>query len=410
MSPEIILNLLVILIIAGFIFSQVLEFLNLRSQKEKPADAVREFYSEERYQQSRSYHKTHWTFGLWSDGFQVILTLTLLLTGFYGWLDGVLRSWVESPIWLSIVFFAMVSLLSSLIQIPFGWYEHFRIEASFGFNKMTLRTYFSDLLKGLLIGAVIGLPLLWVFLKLVEQIGPEFWIWFGLVATAFILFMNLFYTSLLLPLFNKLSPLPDGELKTAILDFAKKTDFPVENILIMDGSKRSSKANAFFSGLGKRKKVVLFDTLIEKHTVGELIAILAHEVGHYKKKHIVLGLFSSVVQIFFVLWVLSLFIGKEELSHALGGSTNAIHLNLLSFGILFSPVSGIASLLSMVVSRAHEFQADAYAKAHSEAKELISGLKKLSTDNLSNLTPHPLYVFFHYSHPPVLRRIEKLLE
>jgi STE24 endopeptidase len=307
-------------------------------------------------------------------------------------------------------FFAVVVIFSSLIHLPFEWYDHFIIEEKFGFNKMTVKTFVSDKVKGLILGALIGLPLLWCFLLLTERLGPAFWIWFGVIASIFVLLINLFYTSLLLPLFNKLTPLQNGELKSAIIEYSKKVDFPVDNIFVMDGSKRSGKANAFFSGFGKRKKIVLFDTLIEKHSVGELVAILAHETGHYKKKHIIIGFLTSVIQIFFMLWALSLFMNRQELSLALGGKFNAIHLNLVSFGILFSPVSGIAGLASMIFSRIHEFQADAYAKATSSATDLASGLKKLSIDTLSNLTPHPLYVFFNYSHPPVLNRIRRLSE
>lgn len=409
MNTETILFLLIALIISGFLFSQMLEYINLKNQKTILPDSLRDWYSDEQYGKSRSYQKAHWKFGFFSGLVHTILTLTLILTGFYGWLDTYMSSFTEHSIWISISFFVITGALSYLIQLPFDWYEYFIIEESFGFNKMSRATFISDRVKGLILGAVIGLPLIWIFLVLVDKIGADFWIWFGLVATAFILFMNLFYTSLLLPLFNKLTPLPEGALKTALLDYAEKVNFPVKNILVMDGSKRSSKANAFFSGMGKSKKIVLFDTLIEKHSTGELVAILAHEVGHYKKRHIILGLFSSIIQIFFVLWILSQFIGMKELSFALGGSRHAIHLNLLSFGILFSPVSGLAGMLSMMISRLHEFQADAYAKATSDAKDLISGLKKLSVDNLSNLTPHPLYVFFHYSHPPVLQRIKRLL-
>src|SRR5690606_23635483 len=214
-----------------------------------------------------------------------------------------------------------------------------------------------------------------------------------------------FYTSLILPLFNKLTPLPDGELKSAIEAFARSVDFPLDNIFVIDGSRRSSKANAFFSGIGKRKKIVLYDTLIEKHTTEELVAILAQEVGHFKKKHIIQGDALAIMQVFFTLFVLSLMIYNENLSYALGGSTHAIHLNLIAFSILFAPVSGVTGLFVQMYSRKNEYEADAYAREHYSGPALAEALKKLSVDSLSNLFPHPLYVFFHYSHPPLLRRL-----
>jgi STE24 endopeptidase len=410
MNPDLLLFCLVGLVLAGFIFSMLLDYLNLKSHKLELPPEFSDLYEKSKYLKSVDYHRGRWKFGLWSGSFNLIITIIFLLTGLYGQLDIFLREFISEPKLISMTFFAVVVIFSSLIHLPFEWYDHFIIEEKFGFNKMTVKTFVSDKVKGLILGALIGLPLLWCFLLLTERLGPAFWIWFGVIASIFVLLINLFYTSLLLPLFNKLTPLQNGELKSAIIEYSKKVDFPVDNIFVMDGSKRSGKANAFFSGFGKRKKIVLFDTLIEKHSVGELVAILAHETGHYKKKHIIIGFLTSVIQIFFMLWALSLFMNRQELSLALGGKFNAIHLNLVSFGILFSPVSGIAGLASMIFSRIHEFQADAYAKATSSATDLASGLKKLSIDTLSNLTPHPLYVFFNYSHPPVLNRIRRLSE
>jgi STE24 endopeptidase len=222
------------------------------------------------------------------------------------------------------------------------------------------------------------------------------------------LLMNIFYTSWLLPLFNRLTPLEDGELRSAIVAYAEKVNFPITQIMVMDGSKRSSKANAFFSGIGKSKKVVLFDTLIEKHTTEELVAVLAHEVGHYKKRHLIAGLALAVGQIFFTLWMLSYMIFNPELSHALGGNVLATHLNLIAFGILFSPISAVTGLFSLMLSRKNEFEADAYAGTTYNAKALATALKKLSVDTLSNLFPNRFYVFFHYSHPPLLQRLKQL--
>ncbi len=282
------------------------------------------------------------------------------------------------------------------------------IEEKYGFNNTTVRTFFLDKVKGYLLAALIGAPLLSLLIYLVRAIGPDFWIWFAVIASAFILFMNMFYTTLILPLFNKLTPLPDGELKSAIQRFAARVNFPLDNIFVIDGSKRSSKANAFFSGIGRKKKIVLYDTLIEKHTIEELVAVLAHEVGHFKKKHIIVGLGLSVLQMFLTMFILSLMVYNENPSFALGGSQHSIHLNLVAFSILFAPISGVTGLLMAMYSRRNEFEADAFARETFDGAALADALKKLSVDSLSNLYPHPLYVFFHYSHPPLLKRLEAI--
>ena len=271
-----------------------------------------------------------------------------------------------------------------------------------------MKTFIIDKLKGYALGGLVGGLMLSVLLYLIQQIGPPFWIWFGILAAVFILLVNMFYTSLILPLFNKLTPLPDGELKSAIEGFARKVNFPLDNVFVMDGSKRSKKANAFFSGIGKKKKIVLYDTLISNHSTEELVAVLAHEVGHFKKKHVITGYVLSVIQIFLTLYILSLMVFNPTLSLALGGSQQAIHLNLLAFGILYSPISGITGLGMTLYSRKNEFEADAFARESFSGQALARALKKLSVDSLSNLYPHPLYVFFHYSHPPLLERLKAI--
>jgi STE24 endopeptidase len=315
---------------------------------------------------------------------------------------------LHGEITLALGFFAILMLASDLLTLPFQWYGTFVIEEKYGFNKTTVRTFITDKLKGYLLTAIIGGGLLSALIYLVDTIGPNFWIWFSAIAALFVLFINMFYTSLILPMFNKLKPLPEGELKSAIERFAKKVNFPLDNIFVIDGSKRSKKANAFFSGIGGKKKIVLYDTLIENHTTEELVAVLAHEVGHFKKKHIIWGYVLSILQIVFTLFVLSKMIFTENVSLALGGTEHAIHLNLLAFGILFSPISGITGLFMNMYSRKNEFEADAYARETFDGKALSNALKRLSVDSLSDLYPHPLYVFFHYSHPPLLKRLEAL--
>lgn len=408
MEPQVIFILILVIAIGGYLFDLLLEVLNLRYQrKEIPAD-VAAFYDATKYTRSLEYHRTQTQFSFLSGGFTFLLTIGLLALGGYGWLDQFLRAYITNDILLSLAFFGVLLVASDLLSLPFQLYSTFVIEEKFGFNKTTLKIFIADKLKGYVLGAIVGGGLLTLLIYLIQWLGADFWIWFGLVAAAFILFVNMFYTSLILPLFNKLTPLPEGELKNAIEAFSKKVAFPLDNIFVIDGSKRSKKANAFFSGIGKKKKIVLYDTLIANHTTDELVAVLAHEVGHFKKKHIIWSYLISIVQIFFILYVLSLMIFNPNLSLALGGSQQAVHLNLLAFGILFSPISGVTGLLMSILSRKNEFEADAYAKDTYDGTALSNALKKLSVDSLSNLYPHPAYVFFHYSHPPLLQRLEAL--
>ena len=408
MTPQTILIIIVIISIISYVFDQALDYINLKAQRKDIPEEIASFYDSDKYLKSLDYHRDQSKFGFLTSAFSFLLSLSMLLLGGFGWLDGVLRPHLANNILLALAFFGTIMIASDLLTLPFQWYSTFVIEEKYGFNKTTVKTFILDKLKGYLLGGLVGGLMLSVLIYLIQQIGPLFWLWFGLIAAAFILFVNMFYTSLILPLFNKLTPLQEGELKTAIQGFARKVSFPLDNVLVMDGSKRSKKANAFFSGIGKKKKIVLYDTLISNHNTEELVAVLAHEVGHFKKKHIIFGYLLSVAQVFFTLYVLSLMVFNQDLSIALGGSQQAIHLNLLAFGILYSPISGITGLLMSLYSRKNEFEADAYAKENFSGKALAEALKKLSVDNLSNLYPHPLFVFFHYSHPPLLTRLKAI--
>jgi STE24 endopeptidase len=408
MKPELILSVILGISIISYLFDQILDYINLKAQRKDIPAEVEGFYNHEKYQKSLDYHKDKTRFSFITSGFSFLLSLGMLMLGGFGWLDGLLRPFFTNEIILALVFFGTIMIVSDIITIPFQWYSTFVIEEKYGFNKTTIKTFITDKLKGYLLGALIGGALLSILIYLVNTIGPNFWIWFGALAAVFTLLVNMFYTSLILPLFNKLTPLAEGELKTTIEGFAKKVNFPLDNVFVMDGSKRSAKANAFFSGIGKKKKIVLYDTLINNHTKEELVAVLAHEVGHFKKKHIIWSYLISIIQIFFVLFILSKMVFNDNLSIALGGSQQAIHLNLIAFGILFSPISAITGLLMSMLSRKNEFEADAYAKETFDGNALSNALKKLSVDSLSNLYPHPAYVFFHYSHPPLLQRLEAL--
>lgn len=408
MTPQIILYIIIGITVISYLFSQLLDFLNLKSYRKDIPEEVAAFYDQEKYQKSIEYNRIQTRFSFLTSGISFVASLAMLSFGGFGWVDQQLRPLTSNPTLLALFYFGTILFVSDLLTIPFQLYSTFVIEEKFGFNKTTIKTFFTDKLKGYILGGVIGSALLSLLIFLVNQIGPSFWVWFGLIASTFVLFMNMFYTSLILPLFNKLTPLQDGDLKIAIQQFARNVNFPLDNIFVIDGSKRSKKANAFFSGIGKKKKIVLYDTLIENHSTDELVAVLAHEVGHFKKKHIIWSYVISVAQIFFMLFVLSQMIYNSNLSLALGGNQQAIHLNLLAFGILFSPISGITGLGMSMLSRKNEFEADAYAKEKFSGKALSDALKKLSVDSLSNLFPHPAYVFFHYSHPPLLQRLKAL--
>jgi STE24 endopeptidase len=409
MEPKSILYIIIGIVAVSYIFDQLLDYINLKAQRSDIPDEIASFYDRDKYLRSLQYHKELTKFSFVTSAFGFILSIIMLLTGGFGWVDSLLRMYFQNEIVLALAFFGLLMVASDILTLPFQLYSTFVIEEKYGFNKTTPRTFITDKLKGYLLGALIGGPLLALLIFFVQSIGPSFWIWFSLIAGAFILFMNMFYTSLILPLFNKLTPLPDGNLKSAIHNFASKVQFPLDNIFVIDGSKRSSKANAFFSGIGKKKKIVLYDTLIQKHTTEELVAVLAHEVGHFKKKHVIWSLALSIVQVVFTLYVLSLMIYSDSLSLALGGKQLTIHLNLIAFAILFTPISGITGLLMSMYSRRNEFEADAYAKETYSGPALVQALKTLSVDSLSNLYPHPLYVFIHYSHPPLLKRVNALL-
>jgi STE24 endopeptidase len=408
MSPQAILFVIIAITAIGYLFEQLLDYINLKHQRTDIPEEIATFYDREKYLKSLRYHKELTNFSFITSFFGVVLSIAMLWFGGFGWLDNRLHGIIESEILRSLAFFGIILLASDILTIPFQLYSTFVIEEKYGFNKTTRRLFVADKLKGYLLSAVIGGLLISLLIFLIQSIGQNFWIWFALAAAAFVLFVNMFYTSIILPIFNKLTPLPEGALKDAIQSFAQKVKFPLDNIYVIDGSKRSSKANAFFSGIGKKKKIVLYDTLINNHTTDELVAVLAHEVGHFKMKHIILSYFLSVIQIVFTLFVLSLLVFNQNVSHALGGNTWSVPLNLLAFGILYSPVSAVTGLLMNMLSRKNEFEADNYAREQFNGLALSEALKKLSVDNLSNLYPHPLYVFFHYSHPPLLKRLKAI--
>ena len=408
MTELTIFTILLVIITADFALERVLSFLNLKSAKKPVPKELEGIYDEERYVQSQAYQQDVSRFSTFSATFSFAFLFLALYLGWFGLLDEWVRTFSPLDLVSPLIFFGVLYVISDLINIPFSLYRNFVIEAKYGFNKMTAKIFILDKIKGYILTIIFGGLLLGTLIYLVNAIGSNFWYYFWAVMTAFVLFANFFYTSLILPLFNKLTPMEDGELKSSIQSYCDQVKFPLQNIFIMDGSKRSSKGNAFFSGLGKRKKVVLFDTLVEKHTVEELTSVFAHEVGHFKKKHILFSTIFSIGLMGLMLFLFSRMAYSAEVSWAMGGQTSALHLNLLAFGILYTPISTLFGIIGNIISRKNEFEADAYAKETYEGEPLVTSLKKMSADHLTNLTPHPVYVFVHYSHPPLKERVSAL--
>lgn len=369
---------------------------------------VDDVFNEEEYLKSQKYKQTNYKFGLFSDGFSMLLTVGFLFFGGFEWVDGITRSITSDTIPMALVFFGIILVGNSLLDIPFSYFQTFVIEETYEFNKTTKSLFFLDKLKGGLLGMVLGGGLLSIFMLFYQWAWPNFWVYAWILIGAVIIFMNLFYSRLIVPLFNKQTPLKEGDLKNAIENYAKKVGFELNQIFVIDGSKRSTKANAYFSGFGREKRITLFDTLINDLSEEEIVAVLAHEVGHYKRRHIVINLLVSLGLIGITLFILSLFINNPDISLAIGVSTPSFHAGLIGFVLLYSPISEITGLAMNFLSRKFEFQADDYAKHTFAADPLVTSLKKLSKNNLSNLTPHPAYVFVHYSHPPLVERIRNL--
>jgi STE24 endopeptidase len=365
-------------------------------------------YDEEKYAKWLAYDKANGRIGSVSSSISIVISLAMLVMGWFGSIDSWLRQYVEHDIVLALAFFGVLGLGSSILSLPFRIYSTFVIEEKFGFNKTTVKTFIIDMIKGALLSAAIGLPLGALIIWFYYELGDYFWITAWVVMTIFSLFMTMFAASWIMPLFNKFTPLEEGELRTAIEAYCNKVGFKLTNLFVMDGSKRSGKSNAFFSGLGPKKKIVLYDTLIEQMTTKEIVAVLAHEIGHYKKQHTRQSLILSIVQSGIMLFLLGLFLRIPEFSQALGAKQASFHVGIIAFGIMFSPISTLIGIGMNILSRKNEFEADAYARDTYDGKPLASGLKKLTAENLGNLKPHPYLVFVSYSHPPVLQRLERL--
>ena len=410
MTAENWLYLIIGLVIFNYLFSTVLDFINGKNWRTEIPPVMKDFYPEDKYLKAKNYSKEKGKVSLISSTLSTLITLLFLVYDGYGWLDNFISLYYDIPFLKSGIFFLVLFILSDFISIPFSCYNTFVIEEKYGFNKTTVKTFVLDKIKGYLLTLIIGGVLLFGAIYIVSLLENGFWVWLWLSLSVIILLVNMFYADLIVPIFNKLTPLETGSLREKIESYTNKVGYSLKNIYIIDGSKRSSKANAFFSGLGPRKTIALYDTLVEKHTEEELVAVLAHEVGHYKKKHVFTSLFLTIFQLGLMCFLLETCLKVGEISQALGGKEMVFHLGLVAFGILYSPVGTILSILMNINSRKNEFEADHYAKTTYSGVALELALKKLSVDNLSNLYPHPFYTFIHYSHPPLLKRLSSLNE
>ena len=396
-------------VLGFFLLDFVSRKMNLGSLKPELPAAFADVFDKAAYAKSQDYTREQTRFGLFDDTVMLLVFLAFWWLGGFGWLDMIVRGFAENEIIAGLLFVGALYIGSMLISIPFSLYGTFVIEEKYGFNKTTIGTFVLDKVKSLLLSVVIGAPILALVLYLFGQFGSHAWLYGWIAVTAFSLAMMYLAPTYIMPLFNKFKPLEEGKLKTAIRAMSEKCDFPLTEVYEIDGSKRSTKANAFFTGLGKHKKIALYDTLIKNNGVGELVAVLAHEIGHFKKKHIYQSMALSILQMGVLFFLLGLFLNNRGLFDAFGVEQVSVYGSLVFFMFLFEPVSKLLSVLMMILSRKNEYEADAYAvEVTGRPEDLISGLKKLSKDNLANLTPHPFYVFLNYSHPPMLKRLAAL--
>jgi STE24 endopeptidase len=400
--------LLLIIPVTGFLIERYLEHLNSGMWSELLPDKLKGICDQEEYRKTQLYQRDNNKLSLWSSMFNLGVILIMILTGGFSLIDSIALSITSSPVITALFFFGIIGIASDLINIPFSLFDTFVIEKKYGFNKMSVRTFVTDHIKSWFLAIIIGAPVLGLITWFYYKTGSNFWLYAWGLITIFSVLINLFYSELIVPLFNKQIPLPEGALRSQIEAFAQKTGFRLKNIFIIDGSKRSTKANAYFSGFGPKKRIVLYDTLQNELTDDEIVAVLAHEIGHYKKKHVLVSLIMSVFLTGLMLFLFSLVVNSPALSIALGSEKNSFHLGLIAFGILYSPLSLIIGMISNYISRKNEFAADRFVRENHKPEVLSSGLIKLSVKNLSNMLPHPAYVFFHYSHPPLLSRLEKL--
>ncbi len=407
------MNTYAIVIIAtltiDFLLTLISDYLNLKSLRRTMPPELNDVYEEERYARSQEYTRVRTRFSLLATTVSLAAMLIFWFAGGFNILDLWLRSFEPGPIWTGILYIGILLLGRKLIGLPFRLYSTFVIEERFGFNKTTPTVFLTDLLKGMALSLALGVPLLAGLLSFFELAGSNAWLYCWAAFIVVTLLLQFVAPTWILPLFNKFTPLEDGVLRESLLNFAKSVRYSLSDIFVMDGSRRSSKSNAFFIGFGKHKRVVLYDTLVANHSAPELVAVLAHEIGHYKKRHVIQGMLLNFVQVGVMLYLLSIFISHEGLFQAFAMEHQSVYAGLIFFGWLYAPLAMILGIMLNIFSRKNEFEADRYAvETTGDGEAMVSALKKMSGHNLANLTPHPLLVWLAYSHPPVLERIRAI--
>lgn len=407
---QILLAIIIGLIVFEFVLDEFLDYINIKKMSPELPEEVKGIYDNDKYSMSQKYEKEKYKFWLISSVFSFVLMLILLSTWFFWKLDMIVRTYIENDILISLVFFAVLMIGQTILSFPFSYYGTFVIEERYGFNTSSKKIFFSDTIKSFILSMLLWCIIGWLVIYTYLKLQDNFWLYAWAILSSFSILMMMFYSNLIVPLFNKQTPLEDGELKNEIENFAKKVGFKLDNIYVIDGSKRSKKANAYFTWLGSKKRVVLYDTLIADMTTDEIVAVLAHEIGHYKKKHTLQMLAFSLIQTGFMLYIVGITLGFDIIAESLWAEKKSFHIGMIAFSILFTPISMILWVFWNILSRKNEYEADEYAKKNYSGISLANALKKLSVNNLTNLTPHPAYEFFHYSHPTVLKRIKKLSE
>lgn len=403
-----ILYLMIFIIVLDFFWDFLLETLNRYNWVEGVPKEIEDIYPKEKYVEQKKYHSENYVVNTTASIISLFVVLSML--SFYGfsWINDLTLAVTNHWLWQPLLFMAVIGIGSTVLSLPFSYYSTFVIEEKFGFNKSTKTLFWGDFLKSLLIGGIIGGVIFSLLIWFYNVAGSLFWLYGWGITTFIMLFFGKFYTTLILPMFNKLTPLDDGDLKSLIEDVSAKADFALDSIYVMDGSKRSTKSNAFFTGFGKNKKIVLYDTLVKELTPNEISAVLAHEIGHYKQKHIIKSMILGIIQNGLMFFLLGWFINEPAIAFALGVKEPVFHIGLLGFGLLYTPISELLGMGMTMFSRKNEYEADVFAANITDGEYLKTALKKISASALSNPVPHPLYVFYNYSHPTLLSRIKAL--
>ena len=409
MTSQYIFFIIIAILVVNFMVDKYLDYLNSKHFDDEIPKILNDVYDDKEYYKSQDYKKENFRFSMIISIFSFMLTIAFFFFKGFFYVDEFARSYSDNPIIIALIFFGLIMIGSDLLTTPLSYYKTFVIEEKYGFNKSTKTLFFMDKIKGWFLMIILGGGILALIIWFYQQTGKNFWIYTWVFISVFSVFMTMFYSTLIVPLFNKQTPLQEGELKTQLEIFAQKVGFKLDKIFVIDGSKRSTKANAYFTGFGKKKRIILYDTLINDLETDEIVAVLAHEVGHYKKNHVIFNMILSILLTGLTLYIFSFFIDSALLSNALSVKQPSFHIGLIAFGVLYTPISEITGLIMNYISRKFEYQADNYAKMNFGETPLIKSLKKLSKNSLSNLTPHKSYVFMHYSHPTLLQRVQHLI-